>query len=92
MKYLITLIPAINELVKSQGLSVVLMMAVSAWFAYDSYNYRMKMEAQYNELQTEVRSCNDRIIEIYREERETMLQTIDKNTTVLDRIEKRLQK
>jgi len=52
----------------------------------------MKMERQYNELQTEVRSCNDRIIEIYREERETMLQTIDKNTTVLDRIEKRLQK
>ena len=92
MKYLITLIPAINELVKSQGLSVVLLMCVSAWFAYDNYNYRIKMEIKYNDLQTEVMSCNDRIIEIYREERETMLQTIDKNTTVLDRIEKRLQK
>ena len=92
MKYFLALIPTINELVKSQGFAVVLMAAVSLWFAYDNHLYRKKMQQEYLELQNEVKICNSQIVEIYREERNKMLQTIDKNTEVLDRLESKLNK
>lgn len=92
MKYLITLIPTINELVKSQGFAVVLMAAVSLWFAYDNHLYRKKMQEEYLELQNEVRLCNESIVTIYREERMMMLETIESNTKVLNRLESKLQR
>jgi len=88
---LLKLIPIFTEVLKSQGFSVALMMSVAAWFAYDNHQYRVKVNQEYEKLQTEVRACNDQIIEIYREEREKMLETIEKNTDVLSEIKNKIK-
>ena len=92
MKHLIAFLPTLNELVKSQGFAVVMMAAVSLWFAYDNHLYRKKMHEEYLELQQEVRLCNDHIVTIYREERTIMMQTIDANTKILNRLENKLDR
>lgn len=82
--------PIINDFVKSQGLSITIVLLLAAWFGYDNYQYRNKLEKEYIKLQAEVKDCNTRILILYEKDRADMMEIIDRNTEMLDRIERRL--
>jgi len=80
----------VMELIKSQGFTVVLVLALAVWFAYDNYNYRNKLEKEYIKLQADVKNCNEQVLNFYQKDRKIMLEVITHNNQMLERIERRL--
>lgn len=69
----------IEEQLQRHGLSFALL-AAAVWYFYN-VNAR---------LQTEVRACNDRVIDIYQEQQKQLREVIDNNTKVLETISNKI--
>lgn len=86
-------IPAVQKLLDSiinQGFSVLLLLFAVGWFGYKNELQRTESDKKIQRLEAKVENINNHLLEYYKVDRRKSDAVIDRATTVLERVEKKL--
>lgn len=77
------LIPFINDVAKSQGMAIAVLLVFTAWFTYTDYIARADQYRKIQALERRIEDCNEQQILLLQEERKELINVINEVSNVL---------
>lgn len=87
----LSIVQKLLESIINQGFSVLLLIAAVSWFGYENHHLRIDMNDKVDALDEKVESCNNNLLQYYKEDRLRNEAVIERATNVIERIESRLE-
>lgn len=80
-----------NEIVKSQGITVAVVLVLAAALMYDKHQTDQRNVERIHYLEVEIRNLNQWRIDQLTGDRETLIQVIQENTNILREVKEHLE-